>query len=91
LGYGDAWGVRFPGYVFARNVLTGGSPSGYPAENFFPGSAADVGFVDAAGGDYRLSAVSPYFNAGTDGANIGADYDMLKSTAASAISGGRNS
>jgi hypothetical protein len=91
LGYGDTWAVRFPGYVFARNVLSGGNPSGYPAENFFPGSAADIGFVDAAGGDYRLSAVSPYFSAGTDGANIGADYEMLKSTAAAAVSGGRNS
>ena len=90
LGYGDAWKARFPGYVFARNVLTGGSPSGYPAENFFPGSAAEVGFVDATRGDYRLSAISPYFNAGTDGANIGADYDTLQSAAAAAISG-RNS
>jgi hypothetical protein len=91
LGYGDTWVLRFPGHVFARNVLTGGSPSGYPAENFFPGSAADVGFVDASGGDYRLSTVSPYFNAGTDGANIGADYEMLKSFAAAAVTGGRNS
>lgn len=91
LGYGDKWVVRFPGYVFARNVLTGGSPTGYPADNFFPGSAADVGFIDAADGDYRLSAVSPYYNAGTDGANIGADYEMLKSAAAAAVSGGRTS
>lgn len=91
LGYGDNSGVRFPGYVFARNVLTGGSPAGYPRENFFPGNPADVGFVDAGAGDYRLSPVSPYFNAGTDGANIGADYETLKSTAAAAVSGGRAS
>lgn len=91
LGYGDAGSVRFPGYVFARNVLTGGTPSGYPSENFFPGSAADVGFVDAASGDYRLSAASPYTNAATDGANIGADYETLQSAAADAVNGGRNS
>jgi Right handed beta helix region len=91
LGYGEAWSVRFPGYVFARNVLTGGAASGYPSENFFPGSAADVGFVDAASGNYRLSAASPYTNAATDGANIGADYEALQSAAADAVTGGRNS
>jgi hypothetical protein len=91
LGYGDAWGARFPGYVFARNVLTGGSPAGYPTENFFPVSADTVGFVDRANGDYRLSATSPYYNAGTDGANVGADYDAVKTSAAAAIDGGRNS
>jgi hypothetical protein len=91
IGYGDAWSARFPGYVFARNVLTGGSPAGYPTENFFPASADTVGFVDPANGDYRLSATSPYYNAGTDGANVGADYDALKTAAAAAVDGGRSS
>ncbi|HKA33402.1 MAG TPA: hypothetical protein VKH64_09330, partial [Candidatus Binatia bacterium] len=91
LGYGDEWSARFPGYVFARNVLTGGSPAGYPAENFFPASADTVGFVDRASGNYRLSAASPYYNAGTDGANVGADYDSVKTAAAAAIDGGRSS
>ncbi|HEY1374257.1 MAG TPA: hypothetical protein VGH50_17430 [Candidatus Binatia bacterium] len=91
LGYGDAWSARFPGYVFARNVLTGGSPSGYPTENFFPASADTVGFVDPANGDYRLSATSPYYNAGTDGVNIGADYDALKTAAFAAVRGERSS
>jgi len=91
LGYGDAWSARFPGYVFARNVLTGGSPSGYPTENFFPASADTVGFVDRANGDYRLSSTSPYYNAGTDGANIGADYDALKTAAFAAVRGERSS
>jgi len=77
--------------VFARNVLTGGSPAGYPAENFFPTSADTVGFVDRASGNYRLSAASPYYNAGTDGANVGADYDSVKTAAAAAIDGGRSS
>jgi hypothetical protein len=91
LGYGDAWSARFPGYVFARNVLTGGSPAAYPAENFYPSSADTVGFVDRANGDYRLSATSPYYSAATDGANIGADYEALKTAAAAAIDGGRSS
>src|SRR5213595_1111325 len=36
-----------------------------------------VGFVDRTGGDYRLSATSPYKNAGTDGKDPGADIDAL--------------
>ena len=32
-----------------------------------------VGFVNLAGGDYRLQATSPYKNAGTDGRDVGAD------------------
>jgi hypothetical protein len=91
LVYGEAWAARFPGFVFARNVLTGGTPAAYPAENFFPRSPSDVGFVNATSGDYRLSAASPYSNAGTDGANIGADYETVQAAAAEAVSGGRNS
>lgn len=87
----DVWSARFPGYIFSRNVLTGGSPSGYPAENFFPASFAGVGFVDPESGDYRLASSSPYFNAGTDGANIGADVDALKTAAAAALDGKRGS
>ncbi|HEX9443282.1 MAG TPA: hypothetical protein VGA73_04140 [Candidatus Binatia bacterium] len=87
----DSWSARFPGYIFARNVLAGGNPSGYPAENFFPASVAGVGFVDAENGDYRLAATSPFFNAGTDGANIGVDFDALQPAAAGAVGGKRNS
>jgi hypothetical protein len=80
----------FPGSIFARNVLTGGSPSMYPADNFFPASLAEVGFVDLAGGNYRLSAQSPYKNGGTDGKDPGVDVDALEAATAGAISGSRN-
>jgi hypothetical protein len=67
----------YTGYVFARNVLVGGNPSQYPAGNFFPSSLAQAGFVNYAGGNYRLAASSPYKNAGTDGKDIGADIDSI--------------
>jgi len=82
----DTLNAYFPGAVFARNVLAGpwerGDPSLYPPDNFFPASLAEVAFVDLAGGIYRLAAVSPYKNAGTDGKDIGADIDAIEAAIA---------
>jgi carbonic anhydrase/acetyltransferase-like protein (isoleucine patch superfamily) len=69
--------VYFPGAEFVKNVLVGGLPTNYPPDNFFPLSLLEVGFLDLAGGDYRLGPLSPYRNAGTDGKDIGADMDAL--------------
>jgi len=70
----------FPGAIFQKNVIVG-VPSGvsYPANNFLLVSASldQVGFVDRAGGDYRLGPNSPYRNAGTDGRDIGCDVTAL--------------
>ncbi|MGH9848676.1 MAG: BACON domain-containing protein, partial [Blastocatellia bacterium] len=67
----------FPGYIFRKNVLVAGLSNDYPADNFFPPAMAAVGFVDFAGGNYRLAPSSPYKNAGTDGRDIGVDFDAL--------------
>ncbi|HEX2710784.1 MAG TPA: choice-of-anchor D domain-containing protein, partial [Candidatus Acidoferrales bacterium] len=78
----------FPNYVFARNVLPGGNPASYPANNFFPANLAGVGFVNFTGGDYTLAASSPYKNAGTDGKDIGADVNALSAATATALGTG---
>lgn len=71
-----------PGYAFYKNVLVGGNGSLYPPNNFFPALAAQVGFADAANGDYRLLDTSPYKNAGVDGKDLGADIgSVLAATA----------
>src|SRR2546426_1227984 len=70
----------FPGAVFLMNVMVGATPSLYPPNNSFPASLDKVGFVDLAGGNYRLAASSPYKKAGTDGRDIGADIDALPAT-----------
>src|SRR5207249_2232181 len=68
----------FPGAIFARNVFAGGgSSTNWPVDNFFPAGLDAVGFVDRTGGDYRLSATSPYKNAGTHRKDPGADIDAL--------------
>jgi len=89
-GAGDAvLSARFPGYSFSRNVLSGANPSHYPADNFFPASVGDIGFWNPAAGDYRLLPASPYFNGGTDGANVGADFEALLSSTAGVLDGKR--
>ncbi len=73
----------FPGSIITKNVITGGDyyngglPSNYPAGNFFIPSFDEVGFVDRANGNYRLSASSLYRNTATDGTDIGCNIDAL--------------
>ena len=85
--FGDNFGTGLstinaylPGSVIVRNVLAGGPASKYPAGNFFPSVADwDAGFVNYAGADYHLLASSPYKKAGTDGADLGANIDLINS------------
>jgi len=77
----------FPGYIFARNILAGGTQAMYPADSFVVASLAEVGFVDLAGGNYRLSTLSPYKNRGTDGKDIGADIDTIDAALAGVAGG----
>jgi hypothetical protein len=62
-------------YVFKKNVIVGGQASNYPPDNYFINSFSDVGFVDMAKGDYRLSSSSSFRNAGADGKNIGCNLN----------------
>ena len=81
-GQGTATGnntlnTYFPGAAFRRNVLVGGDAQLYPADNYHPGALAVVPFVNAAAGDYRLLAGSPFSGAGTDGKDVGCDFGSL--------------
>src|SRR5215475_9411403 len=82
---GSGWGSGvsalnhyFPGAIFQKNVIVG-VPQGisYPADNFTPASLSQVGFVDLAGGDFRLAPTSPYRKARTDGKDVGCDFTAL--------------
>jgi trehalose-6-phosphatase len=88
--YGDPAGAistYFPGAVFTKNALQGADCTQYPPNNYCPATMTNVGFVNYSGGDYHLSATSPYKNAGTDGKDIGADIDAVNSATAGAING----
>jgi hypothetical protein len=67
----------FPGAVFLKNVIIGGPKDLYPADNFFPASFETVGFVDFINKNYRLSSASPFKMAGTDGKDVGVNFDLL--------------
>jgi len=73
-----------PGAVIQGNVLFNGfTPSMYPTGNYFPATVNDVGFSNAAAGDYSLSATSPYRGKASDGTDPGVNFATLKA----AISG----
>jgi hypothetical protein len=74
----------FPGAQFVRNVIVGGAAGSHPADNFFPTTLDQVGFVDGRAGNYRLREGSPYKRAGTDGRDLGADIDALAAALAAA-------
>src|SRR5581483_9362015 len=76
------------GGVVTGNLLAGGTASRYPAGNFFPTVATwQSNFVNYGGGDYHLSPASTYKNAGTDGADLGANVDLVNSYATGAVAG----
>ena len=75
----------FPDSVFTGNVLVAGPSYLFPKGNFFPNDWKRVGFVDLAGGNYRLSPKSPYKNKGRDGRDIGADIDAIEKATAGVV------
>jgi hypothetical protein len=82
LGAGNAAiDFYFPNSLMLNGIFIAAPPSNYPAGNFFPPTVADVGFVDAANGNYRLAPTSPYKGAGTDGKDVGADIDEINAAA----------
>jgi hypothetical protein len=67
----------FPDGVINHNVIAGGHAAHYPQDNFFPASLDDVRFRDQPSGNYQLASSSRYKRAGSDGKDIGVDYDAL--------------
>lgn len=68
-----------PGYAFRGNVMFGGgTAASYPSGNLFLTTLAEVGFTDAAAGDYALTPASPARTAAVDGGAAGADVDAVR-------------
>lgn len=68
------------------NVWQGRSSSSYGAasgsgntmsNNFFPVAQSNIGFVNYASGNYRLTAGSAYHNAASDGTDVGANISAI--------------
>jgi len=81
MGTSLAYGISsitayFPNTTFQRNLLSGGSPSRYPLDNFFAPDFNTL-FANRATGDYRLLPGGPFANAGTDGRDLGAEMGTV--------------
>jgi hypothetical protein len=74
----------FPAGQFLKGVFAGGPSWSYPSGNYFPVSMANVGFVNLAGGNYRLGTTSPYRRAATDLTDVGCNIDALNVAAGTA-------
>jgi hypothetical protein len=71
----------FQRLVFERNVLAGGDPSLYPADNYFPSVAEfEALFANAATGDFTILQASPFARAAADGGALGVDTARLTAT-----------
>jgi Bacterial Ig-like domain (group 2) len=90
---GDSYGegsptlnVYAPSSLFTNNAVAGGgTASTYPTNNFFPATLGNVGFANFTGGDYHLSASSPYAGKGYDGREIGADINQVDAQTRNAV------
>lgn len=97
LGSGSADGLgtlnaHFTNWSFVKNALVGGYSANYAGLGcYFPASTEAVGFVNFAGGNYRLGPSSLYKNQGTDGKDLGADLDAIAAAMAAASAGGSDS
>src|SRR5262249_15865177 len=85
--YASAWS-------FSGNAIIGlpkdMSANQYPQKNYFPSSMDEVGFVNTASGDYRLSRTSRFKNKASDGTDIGCNFDALPTAIADPQSESRN-
>jgi len=70
----------FRNWTFRDNILIGGNgKQGYPPGNTIVPDIAQVGFVDAAQGDFRLRNISPGRKLlGTDGSPPGVHLELLR-------------
>jgi len=67
----------FPDGIVKHNIIAGGHAAQYLPDNFFPSSLDDVRFMDRHSGNYQLASSSRYKRAGSNGKDLGVDYDAL--------------
>jgi hypothetical protein len=78
---GDSW-------TFSRNVVADVGRdlvSLHPPGNFYPATAAAIGFFDPASGDYRLSSRSDFKGLGKGGSDPGANIAEIRKRTAGVV------
>jgi hypothetical protein len=78
--------TTWPGAVFSKNLIVDTGAVGFSTSQWGAGSIlspipdayADIGFIDSANNNYRLSEESVYRGVGTGGSDPGIDQDALE-------------
>jgi len=91
-----AWlNLCWTGWVWTKNAIVNGGNFNWPTGNFIPAAYSAVGFTNyngGNGGNYRLLSSSPYYNAATDGLDIGvSNWPLLNALTTAAVSGNNGS
>ncbi len=73
--------------VMTNSVSVGDNPATSPAGNWFPRTSADVGYTNAAAGDYQLLPTSPYVGKAADGLDVGLAWTLFEVRTGTAVSG----
>jgi hypothetical protein len=74
----DSINFYLPNSTIRDNAIIGGDPSHYKERNMYPVSLRQLKFVDLESGDYRLRPDSPLKARGIGGADIGADFEVIR-------------
>jgi hypothetical protein len=72
-------------YAFVRNAVVRNMGWTYPTENYYPSSFSAFGFVNLAGGNYRLASTSPLKGKASDGTDPGANIDLVEKYTAGVV------
>ena len=76
-GLGISGNVIIDNRTQAEQLFQGPLSGRYPSGNYYSSTLAGLQFVDAANGNWRLSAGSPYKGRGTNGTDPGVNMDTL--------------
>src|SRR5436190_6644840 len=88
--YSQTWTTCWPNLQMTGNILITermdpyrpNCANAYPGGNVCPATQAEVGFVDAPRGNYRLAANSAYKRKASDGSDPGVNMDQLEAALA---------
>lgn len=76
-----------PDYTYNGHIDSPTGSSAYPATNLFVANVTAANFTNAATNDYSLTVSSPFHNAGSDGADMGANWTTLNALTLHSVDG----
>ncbi len=81
----DSLKAYFPGSIVTHNAIIGGDASIIKSRNMYPVSLKQIKLANPEGGDYKSRPESPLKKAGSDGQDIGCNFDVLSAAIAGVV------